>query len=774
MKTDPIDTYREAGYQLMPLHHWQATRTTADGRVTKLGKAPYYPDWTTVTLTDFDPRAHLARGGNVGVRLAPEDLVIDVDPRHFRDGDEPLIRLLADFAIPADTPTVITGSGGLHLYLKFDGSHRVVDTLDEYPGVEFKSRGRQVVAAGSRHPDTGALYEFDVTSAPLTSRREAPAALLRVIRRADVTHAESAPRRVTIEQLASMLEVLDPTEFRDHARWRDLMMACHDATEGAGRDEFVRWSVSDPQYEDHAWLVGRQWDTVRRETGSARITFRTLFKLVSEAGHADRLPRPSAEDDFDGSDGEVDPASAAARDERSPLERMNERYVAVVYGGKFRVFYRELDPSVPPAGRKYWERLDATNFGLLLRNQRVETGDGSSRSIADAWLQWPRRRTAHGVVFDPTKTYDGWLNLWTGWGVEPRRGDWSILRDVVMRETLCAGDPEAFRYVLCWCAKMVQDPKSTDSRTSLNFYGAPGTGKGSLGRALVAMCGSHGQQLTRAEHLLGRFNAHMRDLLFVFADEAVTPYDRAAISAMKNLVTETQGLTEAKGVDATWGLNLTHIMSAANESWIVNADIDDRRYAVFEVDPTKRPRSFWIRFNELIYERGGLAAMLYDLLSMDISGFDRGAIPTTTARTSQVLRSLPPVQAWWYQRLRDGEITDALGDWSRGPVKWFREDARKDFARWCETASIRPGASGRALDMVFAADFKRTCREAEWDSKTKVPDGRPDVRAHGDGRAWCITLPPLGRCRALFVECMGTGTSVSWSDGGMDEDDVLR
>ena len=46
--------------------------------------------------------------------------------------------------------------------------------------------------------------------------------------------------------LAETLEHLDPCDFREHDVWRDVMMACHHATAGEGRDEFIEWSTWTP------------------------------------------------------------------------------------------------------------------------------------------------------------------------------------------------------------------------------------------------------------------------------------------------------------------------------------------------------------------------------------------------------------------------------------------------------------------------------------------------------------------------------------------------
>ena len=139
MKTKAIKKLRTCGYTLIPLN----------------GKIPAVRNWTNATAADF-PEIE-KRDGNYGVALGATDLVIDVDPRHFAPGDKPVSRLVA--AVGAlDSFTVKTGGGGLHIYFKKPADVLVSHTLKEYPGLEFKSAGRQVVGPGSVHPETGLSY----------------------------------------------------------------------------------------------------------------------------------------------------------------------------------------------------------------------------------------------------------------------------------------------------------------------------------------------------------------------------------------------------------------------------------------------------------------------------------------------------------------------------------------------------------------------------------------------------------------------------------------
>lgn len=99
-------------------------------------------------------------------------IVIDVDPRHFTDGDDSLKRLCIDYDIDLNTTFVVKsgrGDGGLHAYFSAptgyynfnDLKHRIDGKwVNKYPGVEFKGRRHYLVGPGSIHPDTGAAYKI--------------------------------------------------------------------------------------------------------------------------------------------------------------------------------------------------------------------------------------------------------------------------------------------------------------------------------------------------------------------------------------------------------------------------------------------------------------------------------------------------------------------------------------------------------------------------------------------------------------------------------------
>lgn len=129
-----------AGLPLIPLHHWNAVDSKGRDR----GKTPRDGAWQA---RDYDSRTVLAlaerEGINVGVRLPASVMVLDVDPRNFPEDRDPLAELVADAGLNLSLcPRTCTGSGGSHYWFTKPADVQVLDSLDGYPGVEFKSLGR--------------------------------------------------------------------------------------------------------------------------------------------------------------------------------------------------------------------------------------------------------------------------------------------------------------------------------------------------------------------------------------------------------------------------------------------------------------------------------------------------------------------------------------------------------------------------------------------------------------------------------------------------------
>jgi hypothetical protein len=87
--------------------------------------------------------------------------------------------------------------------------------------------------------------------------------------------------------------------------------------------------------------------------------------------------------------------------------------------------------------------------------------DGSQRPqiLGNWWLKHCERRQYDGLIFRPggKDIIDNRLNLWRGWGFEPKRGDWSLMQKHI-KTVLAANDEGMNTYILNWLAFAVQKP----------------------------------------------------------------------------------------------------------------------------------------------------------------------------------------------------------------------------------------------------------------------------------------------------------------------------
>jgi predicted P-loop ATPase len=281
---------------LIPLHMHDDVRTRKGGKVQKMGKAPVHPHWMTRQYSSHKVMdAALESGRNVGWRIPSTVVVVDIDVR--AGGDTGFEMLCNDVGINPDKyPTAITGAKGRHIFTTIPEGVKVRDTLeaDEYRGLEFKSWGRQIVAAGSLHPDTGKYYHWDKTKPDIRQGvPKIPTPLLNLIKRPPPS-AITGGGQYDQEQINALLAKLDPEDFADQAKWLSIMQACHHASHGDARQEFIEWSTGDAQYADDADIIGRRWDSMGIDKTENVVSYKTLNMYVRDAGHASSIPTASA------------------------------------------------------------------------------------------------------------------------------------------------------------------------------------------------------------------------------------------------------------------------------------------------------------------------------------------------------------------------------------------------------------------------------------------------------------------------------------------------
>jgi len=281
---DQLKPCLKLGFDLIPIKKWDAK---ANGLF--VGKAPRDNRWVIQPYEKSEIIDWIKEGGNVGVRLRKTELVIDVDPKHKDAKGRNAKTLLEDLELElgidlSACPIVETGSGGYHVYLTIPDETRVRNSTEVFGGaIEFKSYGRQVLAPGSKHPNGNHYRWVQHETGPVPA---CPAPLLAMIAKPNLPKRERAPgEEIAIDVLEQCLEQLEPTDFQDYEKWRNLMFSVHYACNGSeeGREAFSKWSTADPKYASARESIDTFWEYASDNRSDAR-TEKTLFWYVSEAG----------------------------------------------------------------------------------------------------------------------------------------------------------------------------------------------------------------------------------------------------------------------------------------------------------------------------------------------------------------------------------------------------------------------------------------------------------------------------------------------------------
>ena len=296
------------------------------------------------------------------------------------------------------------------------------------------------------------------------------------------------------------------------------------------------------------------------------------------------------------------------------VTELNQCHAHVMVGGKARILNIKKDPL---QGWNVHDFSTTSDFRSLYANRRVIIGD-KSRNAAEIWLKHPERLSYDGVTFDPTRKSNGYYNLYQGFPIKAAKGDCGLYLEHI-RQNICRGDEDLYEYVLDWMADAIQNPGKRPG-VALAIRGKQGVGKGVFVNVFASLFGAHAIQVTQSCHLVGNFNAHLRDKLLVFADEAFWAGDKRAAGVLKGLVTEDNIAIEMKGIDVQSLPNYVRLILASNNEWIIPASADQRRFVVIEASEARMQDASY--FGSIINQikNGGREALMYFLSERDLNG----------------------------------------------------------------------------------------------------------------------------------------------------------
>jgi hypothetical protein len=205
--------------------------------------------------------------------------------------------------------------------------------------------------------------------------------------------------------------------------------------------------------------------------------------------------------------------------------------------------------------------------------------------------------------------------------------------------------------------------------------------------------GTHGQEIADAGQVFGTFNDALAAVSLVLLEEPIFPGDHRAAETLRAVLTARTLRINPKNRPAYNVPHSIHFMMTTNGRWAIPAGAEARRFLMLDVYGDVMPRSY---FDALWEEANadGIAAMLHDLLAIDLSQFNLRNVPATAALVEQQRYSADDITQWITDALINGElIRDTTGGGFN--ATWPSKVLHEAYLAWAGAHGIRRPKTGR-------------------------------------------------------------------------------
>lgn len=406
-----------------------------------------------------------------------------------------------------------------------------------------------------------------------------------------------------------------------------------------------------------------------------------------------------------------------------PISRVPTGTVFATGFDLYKDNYKDLKPTHQPEEVSKEVVYDkAAEFAIEVTDTK---GNIKLKPAYDAWRKSPAKRVVRGVGYyvNEKRLPKGVLNLFTGWGVEPKKGVPQRFLDHVLN-IICCGDEEKASWIINRLAYTIQfGEKNLPSALVIN--GAEGLGKNIFWEYIEKMAGVANCHYTAdPETFTTRFSEELVGKFFVNSDEALFSGDLKADGKTKGLIGNGRMRDEGKGKAAKQSQNVSFFIFFSNHDDPVMITRGNRRFCVMtgndkyseqkkQADPAvaKEAVSY---FKALAAEKDGdgPAHLLHMLMNYEVNvDFARTALTTVEksemAQRQDVKRE--SIVEWILyllesepRTLQDNHSNDPAGRWgSRTPAGKLYDE----YNAWVK--DNKHNHASRGWVALNVADFKK-------------------------------------------------------------------
>ena len=304
-----------------------------------------------------------------------------------------------------------------------------------------------------------------------------------------------------------------------------------------------------------------------------------------------------------------------------------------------------------------YERLkmiDRTSGTILIKRHLAKYFPSvNQKAIVQLFFEHPETTVYKGVDFNPVGCKPDNINLWVGPTLAPKKGTWENVKDFLLN-IICSSDEELFAYLIKYLAHALQKPEYKPG-VMITLLGGEGIGKGTLMKIIMMIWGATTYKTNRIDDVVGQFNSSLEGSFWILLDEAHFAGDAKSSDALKSIVTESTVSINQKNQPQRMIPSLHRFMSSTNQTFVGKRGTDDRRDLTIKVSEIrKKDTPYWKKLNDCLEEE--TAALMHDLLAMDIKNFNVHEKPDTDELLNQKLNTLSPEESWWLDCLKDGVI----------------------------------------------------------------------------------------------------------------------
>ena len=552
-----------------------------------------------------------------------------------------------------------------------------------------------------------------------------------------------------IEELKVWLSHLPKKYTDDYDLWLSIGAAVHHETNGSdeGWIVFDHWSQNSEKYSGRANTIAK-WESFGKYNPAECATGGTIIYTLQEQGVWAKAKKEGENAREEAQN--VGQSQENIKKAHDVVSELNTNHAIVNIAGKIRVMKEHLDPV---SNELIMDFMSTQDFHTSFMNKKVPDPENPKKKKPKSklWIEDPNRREYEGIVFEPSRfDVPGYYNLWKGFTVEPKKGDWSLYYRHVI-DNIADGDRDLGEWVIAWMARVVQDPGQAQGDrpgTSIVLQGGQGTGKGVMVNIFGYLFGEHFMSVSHATQVAGRFNSHLKNKVVVFIDEGFWAGDKAAEGVLKSVVTEPYIAIEQKGIDIVRVRNHINLLMASNNDWVVPANLSERRFQVLKVGEAQmQNKKYFKAIMQQMGPGGGKEAMLYDMLEMDISEYDLGKLSDTEGLLEQKIHSMDTFMSYWFERLQEGRLlSNAIesNEFASFTDQWAEvkmEDQHEDYLIYADKHKERYPLKPRQ----FGIKLNQLC-----------PEVKNIQKREGADRTWYRRFPSIEECRTMFERVIKT------------------